>query len=416
MTGPRRVLFVTHNAPRFAGDAAGSFVLRLATALQAQGTRVHIVAPGAAGLPPTTTLEGVAIDRVRYASDARMTLAYTGTMAETVRGSWGGKVALLQLLARMRRHVQRCLDAARQAGDPFELVHAHWWFPAGLALWRALGPEDPPLLVTMHGSDVRLATQKPAVHPVMRAVLGQAVVCTAVSSWLASEARAIAPSANITVAPMPVDTRRFSLEGAAPVRRGVLFVGRLNAQKGLRDLLEALALPALAGTSLRVLGDGPDRAALAAHAVALGISDRVVWVGTVSQDVLASYYASAQAVAVPSRGEGLGLVAVEAQLCGTPVIAYADGGLVDAVRPEHGGTLVPVGNVQALANSLARVIGSDETRQQLGQLARADMLARFSPEAVASTYQALYRQAGGNVRASALAAPPTAGGARGPSA
>jgi len=368
------VLFVTHNAPRFAGDAAGSFVLRLATALQAQGTRVHIVAPGAAGLPPTTTLEGVAIDRVRYASDARMTLAYTGTMAETVRGSWGGKVALLQLLASMRRHVQRCLDAARQAGDPFELVHAHWWFPAGLALWRALGPEDPPLLVTMHGSDVRLATQKPAVHPVMRAVLGQAVVCTAVSSWLASEARAIAPSANITVAPMPVDTRRFSLEGAAPVRRGVLFVGRLNAQKGLRG------------------------------------------VGTVSQDVLASYYASAQAVAVPSRGEGLGLVAVEAQLCGTPVIAYADGGLVDAVRPEHGGTLVPVGNVQALANSLARVIGSDETRQQLGQLARADMLARFSPEAVASTYQALYRQAGGNVRASALAAPPTAGGARGPSA
>ena len=416
MTGPRRVLFVTHNAPRFAGDAAGSFVLRLATALQAQGTRVHIVAPGAAGLPPKTTLEGVAIDRVRYASDARMTLAYTGTMAETVRGSWGGKVALLQLLANMRRHVQRCLHVAREAGDPFEIVHAHWWFPAGLALWKALGPNDPPLMVTMHGSDVRLASQKPAVHPVMRAVLGQAVVCTAVSSWLASEARAIAPSANITVAPMPVDTRRFSLADAAPERRGVLFVGRLNAQKGLHDLLEALALPVLAGTSLHVLGDGPDRAALAARAVSLGVSDRIVWGGTVSQDMLASYYATAQAVAVPSRGEGLGLVAVEAQLCGTPVIAYADGGLVDAVRPEHGGTLVPVGNVAELANGLARVIGSHETRRQLGQLARADMLARFSPEAVASTYQALYRQARGGAHASALAAPSSAAGPRGPSA
>ena len=75
-----RVLFVTHNVPRFDGDAAGSFVLRLAVALRHAGARVEILAPGASGMPASTVLEGVTIHRVPYASDAQMTLAYEGTM------------------------------------------------------------------------------------------------------------------------------------------------------------------------------------------------------------------------------------------------------------------------------------------------------------------------------------------------
>ena len=63
-----RVLFVTHNVPRCVGDAAGSFVLRLAVALQAAGAQVEVIAPAAAGLADVETLEGVRIQRVRYAS------------------------------------------------------------------------------------------------------------------------------------------------------------------------------------------------------------------------------------------------------------------------------------------------------------------------------------------------------------
>ena len=96
-----RVLFVTHNVPRFVGDAAGSFVLRLAVALQSAGAQVEVIAPAAAGLADVDTLEGVRIQRVRYASDARMTLAYAGNMAEQVMSSWGGKLALLGMLRAM---------------------------------------------------------------------------------------------------------------------------------------------------------------------------------------------------------------------------------------------------------------------------------------------------------------------------
>jgi len=398
-----RVLFVTHNVPRFAGDAAGSFVLRLAVALQSAGATVDVIAPAAAGLAPEATLEGVRVQRVRYAAEARMTLAYTGNMAEQVMSSWSGKFALLGMLHALRRAVRAKIDAAKRSGAPYDVVHAHWWFPSALALWRLRRSGDPPLVITMHGSDVRLAQHITPAHPVMRAVLGEAALCTAVSGWLAETARRIAPDASIAVSPMPVDAEHFAPPPDMPavVRSGVLFVGRLNAQKGLADLLDAMAssaLPALGTTRdgtplvLHVVGDGPDGEALKARAIALGLADRVRWYGALPQHALIPLYQSARLLAVPSREEGLGLVAVEAQLCGTPVVAYADGGLLDVVRADHGGTLIPVGDVQALGAGIARIIADTDSADTLGMQARQDMLARFSPDAVADRYLTHYRQ------------------------
>ncbi|MBY0488999.1 MAG: glycosyltransferase [Gemmatimonadaceae bacterium] len=390
-TAPR-ILFVTHNVPRAAGDIAGSFVLRLAVALQAAGARVDIIAPGAPGLAPHDTLEGVRIDRVRYASDARMTLAYTGTMAEAVQGSWSGRFALLQLLWHLRRATQHALRAAATAGDPYTVVHAHWWFPAALALKGAL-PAETPLVITMHGSDVRLAEKKPVAHPLMRAVLTSARVSTAVSSWLADAAHRIAPAAKIAIAPMPVDDRLFADHADDDARHGVLFVGRLNAQKGLADLLEAMADARLATERLTIVGEGPDRTALEQQAARLGLTDRLTWLGVLTPSMLVARYREAAVVAMPSRNEGLGLVAVEAQLSGTPVVAYAEGGLLDVVRPEHGGTLVTAGDRAALATALARLLHDPAACVQAGLQGRVFVQSRFTPDAVAARYLALYAEA-----------------------
>ncbi len=397
-----RVLFVTHNVPRFEGDAAGSFVLRLAVALQSAGATVDIIAPAAVGLAPDATLEGVRIQRVRYASDERMTLAYAGNMAEQVTSSWGGKFALLGMLRALRRAVRARIDAAARAGTPYDVVHAHWWFPSALALWRARRAGDPPLVVTLHGSDVRLAQRTAPAHPIMRAVLGEAALCTAVSAWLADTALRIAPDASIIVSPMPVDARHFSPPPeSSAVRSGLLFVGRLNAQKGLADLLDALVSPAMRAydnhgdgerISLDVVGDGPDGDALKARATALGLADRVRWYGALPQPALVALYQGARVLAMPSREEGLGLVAVEAQLCGTPVVAYADGGVIDVVRPDQGGTLVTVGDTRALGEAIARLLADETTARARGMRARSEMLARFSPDAVADRYLTHYRQ------------------------
>lgn len=377
-----RVLFVTHNYPRHPGDAAGSFLHRLALALKAAGLSVRVLAPSGPRLPPADTLEGIEIRRFRYAPAGMESLAYSGTMAEQVLGSLSGKGALLGLLTAGTMAVRRAIDEFAP-----DVVHAHWWFPAGLL---SLGADrDVPLVTTMHGSDVRLARSKAFVHPLFRRVMARSAAVTAVSSWLAGEARAMAPRTAITVAPMPVDVQLFSAEANPRIPGRFLFVGRLNAQKGVRDLLEALSwLPA--AITLDIVGDGEDAAALKARARDLGLESRITWHGALDHHALPPLYRRSQAVVMPSQHEGLGLVAVEAQLSRTPVIAYRSGGVPDVVDAQWGGRLVPPGDVRALADAVAGIHAAPDAVSGWGASARSVMLDRFSPTSVALGYRAIY--------------------------
>jgi glycosyltransferase involved in cell wall biosynthesis len=170
----------------------------------------------------------------------------------------------------------------------------------------------------------------------------------------------------------------------------MLFVGRLNAQKGVSELLEALSWTPR-NVTLDIVGDGEDAAALRARAKDLALGERVHWLGSVEREALPALYRRAAAVVIPSRQEGLGLVAVEAQLCKTPVIAYRSGGLPDVVRHEEGGVLVPTGDTRALADAMIQVVRDPAMAEGHGSSARAMMLDRFAPSKVAAGYRAMYQ-------------------------
>lgn len=343
---------------------------------------MRVLAPSGPKLPPREALEGVEIRRYRYAPAGMESLAYTGTMAEQVLGSLSGTGAMLGMLTAGTMAVRRAIEDF----DP-DVVHAHWWFPSGLL---AIGADsERPLVTTMHGSDVRLARKLKLSHPFFRRVMARSSAVTVVSSWLAGEARAIAPTTDFRVAPMPVDTALFTSESVTRVPGRFLFVGRLNAQKGVRDLLEALSW-APAATSLDVVGAGEDREALQARARELGVDMRVHWHGHLDRSALPALYRRAQAVVMPSVNEGLGLVAVEAQLARTPVIAYRSGGLPDVVDASWGGILVKSGDVRELAAAMARVHADPAAVDGWGAAARSVMLDRFAPSVVCAGYRALY--------------------------
>ena len=379
-----RILFLTHSFPRFIGDAPGSFLLRLAVALKEVGVEVHVVAPAAEGLAQREELNGITVERFRYAPRSMETLAYTGNMAEDVRGSWSGKFALAGFLGAellKSRSARRAFDA--------DVIHAHWWFPSGLVA-SAMSSSRRPLITTLHGTDVRLATSVAASQPVFRRVMKSSAAVTTVSSWLASQVKAIVPGLDPLVAPMPAATEKFKPGGNREKNR-FLFVGRLNRQKGVDHLLRAFA--SMKGLAmLDVIGEGEDGASLKLLASQLGISDRVVWHGQLPQERLVAMYQHATSVVVPSTDEGLGLVAVEALLCEAPVIAFKSGGLTDVIDDELTGLLVNPGDVAHLAAAMDRMLDDPERAGRLGMSGRVEALSRFSPERAAERYANIYRE------------------------
>lgn len=383
-----RVLFLAHSYPRFATDPVGSFVLRLAVALRDAGTEVRVIAPSAEGLAGREEYEGIVVDRFRYAPRSLETLAYSGTMRDQVRSSWASRLALGSFLGADLWKTFRSRRDFRA-----DLVHAHWFFPSGLiGTWMA-GWWRVPLVTTLHGSDISVAKSSAVAARMFRRVMTQSRTVTTVSSWLAAETRALVPAAHPIVAPMPIKPDLFHPGGSREPAR-LLFVGKLNQQKGIEHLLRALAVMRSHVMVDVIVGVGSTPEDIGSLAQSLGVADRLRWLPLLPQAKLAEYYRSCTALVMPAVDEGLGLVAAEALLCETPVVAFASGGLTDLIRNGETGMLVPVGDVTALARAIDDLLGRADRGAALGVAGRRATLAAFGPQAVAARYAALYREAG----------------------
>jgi glycogen(starch) synthase len=189
---------------------------------------------------------------------------------------------------------------------------------------------------------------------------------------------------------MPVATDLFSPGNGRDGQR-LLFVGRLNAQKGVEHLLHAAAAMRTAAP-IDIVGEGSARAALEELANQLGVGSRIRWHGQLAQSDLPELYRHASAVVVPSVDEGLGLVAIEALLCETPVVAFDSGGLRDVIQHEKTGLLVKPGDRAALAAALDGLLDRDGAGADLGRAGRLYALSTFAPESVARRYAGIYQQ------------------------
>ncbi len=382
-----KVLCLAHSYPRFPSDPVGSFVLRLSVALKREGVEVLTLAPAGEGLALDESYEGTRVLRYHYAPRAWETLAYTGTMADQVGSGITAKLALLGLLWAGRRAARRAILEFKP-----DLIHAHWWFPGGVTAWWAAGSSGLPWIVTSHGSDLRIAADGALGGRLFRAVARRAHTLTTVSTWLADSARALAPGLVPVVAPMPIAAHLFE-PGSDRARDRLLFVGKLNRQKGFSFLLQALARMRHRPIVEVVVGVGSERGDAEGEARSLGVADRLRWHPTLEQKELAALYQSCTALVMPALNEGLGMVAAEAMLCGMPVVAFASGGLTDIVLPGRTGFLTPAEDVAALGSAVDQLLDLPDQGAALGREGRQVALDRFSPEAAARRYRELYRAA-----------------------
>lgn len=191
----------------------------------------------------------------------------------------------------------------------------------------------------------------------------------------------------------PVDTERYTPGPAAP-GADLLVVGRLardEAYKGHDLLFRAIApLEARLGrpVTLRVVGDGDWRPDLQAQAAALGVADRVDFAGRLPFGELLAAYRGCGVFAMPSRvdrrprglwtGEGLGIVYLEAQACGRPVVASTEGGAPDAVLPGETGLLADPRDPGAVADAAARLLADPARAARMGAEGRRFVDEHFS--------------------------------------
>lgn len=374
-----RVVFLTHNYPRHAGDLAGAFLHPLAVALRDRGHDLQVVAPSDQGRGGTETLDGIPVTRVRYASPDRERYAYTGRMTEALRSPLGW-LAIARLLRALR-------DGARNtlAGAADGVVHAHWWFPAGFA-----APAGP-TVVTLHGTDARLLAAPGATALARRALRSPRVV-TAVSRSVATAAAAATGRSveTIPIQPMPLPLGDHPATGGG----GLIVVGRLTAQKRVDLAAEAhhSLLTRFPDLPLTIVGDGPERPRLEALVGQLGTGGLVRFIGQVAPDRVGGLIADCDLMIFPAQSEGLGLAVVEGLAVGVPAVVCQDGGGVLDLVTEPGAGTVTGPTPEAIAGAAATLLDRPGRREAALRIGRG-WRQRLAPAAVAEFFEARYREA-----------------------
>jgi D-inositol-3-phosphate glycosyltransferase len=303
----------------------------------------------------------------------------------------------------------------------YDLIHSHYWL-SGQVGWLAKDRWGTPLIHTAHTlakvKNQRLA-RGDSPEPMTR-VLGEEQVVAEADRLVANtpiEAHELidlygARPDRVAVVPPGVDLDRFTpaalgreaaVQGAArralglPERGQVIaFVGRIQPLKAPDVLLRAVAgLPrgALDQLTVAVVGGASGSGLnLAGLAGALGIGPAVRFLPPLRRERLPDLYRAADLVAVPSYNESFGLVALEAQACGTPVVAAAVGGLVTAVRDGVSGVLVDGHDPQSWATVLGRLLAEPDRRARLARGAITHA-RRFSWDQTVSRLLSVYREA-----------------------
>jgi glycosyltransferase involved in cell wall biosynthesis len=258
-----------------------------------------------------------------------------------------------------------------------------------------LVPRDRPVGITVHHLTGPTARERwgalggAALARFERSMLRRARDLSATSSSTRDELRALlGPAARIHLVTAGVDDRLFSLERREA--EYVLYFGRLDwIQKGLDTLFDAFAALSAERPELRLkaAGRGKDLDRAVARADALGIRDRVEFLGAVSDEERERLFAGARVLLMPSRFEGFGMVAAEAMAAGVPIVATAGGALPEVIAPPEGGRVVPVGDARALAAAAALLLEDPAEREALSRSARRSA-ERFRWQAVARDHLA----------------------------
>jgi len=238
-------------------------------------------------------------------------------------------------------------------------------------------PQGHKLIVTAHGTYLpRTARQRLVGFLYRRAYRRATIIC--VSRYTQQQVTSAVPGTKTIVIPNGVDFERYQKVGSPQTKTGptILTVGQLKARKGFHILAQAMKAvrQTVSNAKAVFIGDSNDtgyRQRLEAQLAADGLSDAVHILGRVSEDELQGWYHAADVFALPAVNigghfEGFGLVYLEANAAGLPVIGTLGNGGEEAIRDGETGYLIPQNDVSATAGAIIRLLTNDELRSKMG--------------------------------------------------
>ncbi|MEV4419439.1 glycosyltransferase [Patulibacter sp. NPDC049589] len=423
---PLRVCVVAEFYPRADDPVLGVWAHRQAVAARDAGADVRVlvlhrpVPPRATrprdllrtlrrmrAQPRETTLDGVPITYVRFHSPPR----------DRSYGSWGRWAA---------RPLRRALRRLHREW-PFDVVHAHNAVPAGDAVRRACGTgrlAAVPLIVSVHGGDVYFTARRSSEgERAVRDAFGASAVVLAnsagtadrchdlgaertrvvrlgtdlpgpdeVDRWRRGRSWAAPSGGELPVGQDPAPRRARGRWGHGPVLRPVALevpepllvtVAHVVPRKRHEDVLRALWVlrDRHPGVRYRVIGDGPERPALARLAAELGVDDRIEWRGQLPHEEAMASAREADVFVMPSVDEAFGVAYVEAMAGAMPAVAaMGEPGPQEIAAVGEGIVLVPPGDIAALARALDALLSDPARRRALGVSARRTVAESFTWE------------------------------------
>lgn len=385
-----RVLILATRVPVVEGDGTPSFVLDNAIPL-AQDFQITILSPRVRGSQAISRRGAVTVKRFAYLPKRWESLAEDAIVPQL--GSrpilWfqAGMLSCAMLYATIREV---------RAHSP-DLIHAHWILPSGFVASLLNIFTGTPYVLTSQGADAFRLEVAP-LRWLKRRIVRRAARFVGVSSDITHRFKGV--SGVLETQPSGIDFAFWeqAVGLRAPEHATVVFVGRLASKKGVDVAIRAIV--GIEAATLRIVGDGPERRRLEELAEALGVREKVTFVGQKSRSQIAGEFRSATCVVIPSvtapdgDRDGTPNVLGEAIAAGVPVIASRIAGLEELVSDGRTGLLHEPGHDNELRECLGEIIADPQLAKRLADEAKGCLRETLDLKRVAERYSAWYRLAG----------------------
>ena len=393
-----RVLVLTSTFPRWENDTEPAFIFELSRRLTVSFD-VTVLSPRTPGSKRKENMAGLRVIRFPYFFSQWEKLAmHGGGILNQLKTNPAYYLMVPFFLLGQLLAIIRLVR-----NEHFDLIHAHWLIPQGFiaALGMWIAGKNVPLLCTSHGGDL-FALKGKGLQRLKRRIMDKSAALTVVSKAMKKTVvdMGVAPD-KVEVIPMGVDLKGLFTPDPGVQRKTdeLLFVGRLVEKKGVHFLLEAMPAVIKKHPAVRLIlaGSGPMEQELRQQAQRLKISDKVSFLGMVSQTELPAMYRKATLAIFPfivaksGDQEGFGLVQVEAMGCECPIIAGDLPAIHDIVIHEENGLIVESGNIRALADAIIQTLDDKDLRLKLAEKARMQVMERFDWEVIAGKYGKIYQ-------------------------